>query len=107
VQLDYLSELDIDPLVNQPVPGETPRMSFGEASRVLGRGDYLQSCGVGSTTQVEVCAAVRNGRAEGVTICLQPNDPEVGDCVAREVRALGFPYHEQLDVTLTVFEPRK
>jgi hypothetical protein len=65
----------------------------------------VDACDVGSGTQIDICAAIRQGRAEGVSVCLEPADTEAGDCLARAVRGLEFPVQERLDLTETSFEP--
>ncbi len=102
---DFLIEQGADPLVTRPRPGERSSPTFDRSAKVLGRGAYLDACDVGSGTEIEICAAVRQGRAEGVSVCLEPADAEAGDCIARAVRHLEFPTQERLDLTETTFEP--
>jgi hypothetical protein len=52
---------------------------------------------------VNVCAAVQNGRAVGVTVTTNPASPGIASCVAGQVRALPFPSHPRLDVARTTF----
>ncbi len=73
-------------------------------ARVLNRGGYLGACGVPEGTRVDVCAAVQNGRALGVTVRMSPRAPGSERCVARRVRSLAFPAHPRLDVARTRFE---
>lgn len=79
-------------------------LSAGDYARVLNSGSYLGGCGVPEHARVDVCAAVQNGRAVGVTVRLSPRAPSVERCVASRVRRLSFPSHPRLDVARTRFE---
>jgi len=83
--------------------GAPPDLTAGAFGRVLNNGSYLNACGVPSSTQVSVCAAIQNGRAVGVTVTTTPSDPKLNSCIAGQVRGLSFPAHPRLDVTTTNF----
>jgi hypothetical protein len=85
--------------------GVPPDLSAGAYGAVLNRGGYLNSCGVPSNMEVNICAAVQNGRAVGVTVSTRPHNSGVASCIAGAVRGLGFPAHPRLDVTRTTFAP--
>ncbi len=80
-----------------------PDLSAGAYGSVLNKGTYLNSCGVPSSMSVNICAAVQNGRAVGVTVTTNPPNKGISSCVANAVRALSFPSHPRLDVTNTTF----
>lgn len=80
-----------------------PDLTAGQYGAVLNRGSYLNACGVPSNMAVNVCAAVQNGRAVGVTVTTDPPSPGVASCVAGQVRSMAFPAHPRLDVTRTTF----
>jgi hypothetical protein len=80
-----------------------PDLSAGAYGAVLNRGSYLNGCGVPSNMSVNICAAVQNGRAVGVTVTTNPPNKGIASCVAGAVRALPFPSHPRLDVTNTTF----
>lgn len=80
-----------------------PDLSAGAYGAVLNRGTYLNSCGVPPSTEVNICAAVQNGRAVGVTVSTRPSNPTINSCVAGAVRGLSFPSHPRLDVSRTTF----
>jgi hypothetical protein len=80
-----------------------PDLTAGAYGAVLNRGSYLNSCGVPSNMEVDVCAAVQNGRAVGVTVRTSPSNGGIASCVAGQVRALPFPSHPRLDVARTHF----
>jgi hypothetical protein len=73
---------------------------------VLEHGSYFARCGVPDSMRLDICAAVRGGRAVGVTVRTDPGSRAVAECVARAVRALAFPSHPQLDLVRTGFAPR-
>lgn len=80
-----------------------PDLTAGAYGAVLNRGTYLNSCGVPSNMSVNVCAAVQNGRAVGVTVTTNPPNPGIASCISGAVRGLPFPSHPRLDVTRTTF----
>lgn len=79
-------------------------LSHGDLGTVLNNGSYLNACDVPGNARVSVCAAVKEGRAVGVTVAISPSNPEVEKCVSGKVRALGFPIHKKLHVARTTFE---
>jgi hypothetical protein len=70
---------------------------------VLNSGSYLMGCGAPSSMAIDICAAVQNGRAVGVSVRTQPHSAGVSGCISRRVRSLSFPAHPKLDVTRTHF----
>lgn len=78
-------------------------VSAGAYGAVLNKGTYLNACGVPSSMAVTICAAVRDGRAVGITVTTTPGDEAIGGCVARAVQALSFPSSPLLDITRTTF----
>jgi len=58
---------------------------------------------VPDSMKLNICAAVQNGRAVGVTVVTTPRNGRIASCVAAGVRRLSFPSHPKLDVTRTVF----
>jgi hypothetical protein len=78
-------------------------ITAGQYGRVLNGGGYFSHCGVPLSMGVNICAAVQNGRAVGVTVSTKPNDPKKESCIAGAVRGLSFPSHPKLDVTRTAF----
>lgn len=84
----------------------TPDITRGAYASLLERGGYLLPCGVPESMALEVCAAVRDGRAVGITVVTRPADARVRACVRNAVAALPFPKSPRLDITRTRFEPR-
>ncbi len=70
---------------------------------ILNGGGYLNGCGLPSSTGVDVCVAVQNGRAVGVTVRTRPHNASAASCIASHVRGISFPSHPKLDVTRTSF----
>lgn len=79
-------------------------LASSDLGDVLNKGSYLNDCEVPADARVAVCAAVKEGRAVGVTVALSPSSPDVERCVAGKIRALGFPMHPKLHVARTTFE---
>lgn len=69
----------------------------------LNRGTYLGDCNISPKTQVLICAAILEGKAEGVTAQLTPPDDEGRTCLERHVRRMRFPSHRELLVATTRF----
>ncbi len=78
-------------------------LTQGQYSSVLSRGSYFGHCGVPESTNLNICAAVQNGRAVGVTVTATPPDRRIQSCVAAGVRGLSFPSNPKLDVATTRF----
>ena len=70
---------------------------------VLNSGSYFGHCGAPSSMSINICAAVQNGRAVGVTVTTKPRNAGVSRCISGSVRKLSFPSHPKLDVTRTGF----
>ncbi|MBI5532980.1 MAG: hypothetical protein HY898_09710 [Deltaproteobacteria bacterium] len=80
-----------------------PDLSVKELGAVLNDGKFLDACQVPNDTKVNVCAAVKNGQVIGVTIATLPSDPELEQCIAKQVRGLSFPSNPKLDIVRTEF----
>jgi hypothetical protein len=75
----------------------------GQYGSILNSGRYFAGCGVPDSMGINICAAVQNGRAVGVTVVTTPRNPRIQSCIASGVRRLSFPSHPKLDVTRTTF----
>jgi hypothetical protein len=78
-------------------------LTAAEFGEVLNNGTYLVACDVPPTSHVQICAAVQNGVAVGVTVSLDPPNPEIEICVSKQVRALVFASHPKMDITRVRF----
>lgn len=78
-------------------------LTAGQFQAVLGNGSYLNACGVPPNVGVNICAAIQNGRAVGVTVRTSPASGSMNSCIASKIRGLSFPSHPKLDVTRTSF----
>ncbi|AKT40356.1 hypothetical protein [Chondromyces crocatus] len=83
--------------------GTPADLTAGAFGAVLNKGSYLNACGVPSNMTVNICAAVQNGRAVGVSVSTSPSNPGISSCVSGQIRGLSFPSHPRLDVTRTTF----
>lgn len=83
--------------------GAPPDLTAGSYGNVLNKGTYLNACGVPNSMSVNICAAVQNGRAVGVTVTTNPPNKGIASCVSGAVRSLSFPSHPRLDITNTSF----
>lgn len=85
-------------------PADITREAYAS---VLQNGSYLRGCNIPDRTVFEICAAVKNGRAVGVTVTSSPPSAELNACVRRAVSGVQFPSNERLDVTHTRFDAVK
>jgi hypothetical protein len=81
-----------------------PDLSRDAYAPILEKGTYLSACSIPDGTGLEICAAVREGHAIGVTVVTRPSDARVSACVRRVVGSLTFPASRRLDVTRTRFD---
>lgn len=96
-QAAYVEEINIG---GSKVPAD---ITGSQYAAVLNGGGYLNGCGLPSSMGVDVCVAVQNGRAVGVTVRTTPHNGGVASCIAGHVRGMSFPVHPKLDVTRTHF----
>lgn len=78
----------------------TKDASQADYMRALGRLD-VASCGPRARTAIDVCVAVGDGRAIGVTVHTTPSSPALGECLLRKVRNLRFPASSGTDLVRT------
>ncbi len=78
-------------------------LTANQYGAVMNSGTYFGHCGVPDNVGINICAAVQNGRAVGVTVTTRPRNPKYESCVAGAVRGLKFPSHPKLDVSRTTF----
>jgi hypothetical protein len=78
-------------------------LTAGQFAGVLNNGAYIVACGTPQSMHVNVCAAVQNGRAVGVTVTTDPPNGGIASCIASRVRGMGFPSNPKLDVATTRF----
>jgi hypothetical protein len=72
-------------------------------SAVLNNGTYLAPCEVPETSKIQICVAIRSGAAIGVTVTLDPSNPDLEICVAKQVRVLAFASHPKMDIVRVQF----
>jgi hypothetical protein len=84
--------------------GNKPDISAGAYGSSLNSGGYVIACGAPMSMTVNICAAIQNGRAVGVTVTTDPPNPGIASCISGRIRGMGFPSGGALDVTRTVFK---
>lgn len=82
-------------------PADITREAYAS---ILQNGRYLSGCTIPDRTVFEICAAVKDGRAVGITIVSSPASPALNACVRKAVAGLKFPQNSRLDVTHTRFD---
>jgi hypothetical protein len=85
-------------------PRAAPDITREAYAGILQNGRYLSGCSIPERTVFEICAAVKDGRAVGITIVSNPASPALNSCVRRAVSRLKFPQNSRLDVTHTRFD---
>jgi len=84
--------------------GNKPDLTNGQLGAQLNNGSYVVGCGAPMSMTVNICAAIQNGRAVGVTVTTDPPNSGIASCITGRVRGMSFPSHSALDVTRTVFK---
>ncbi len=83
-----------------------PDITQAAYAAILEHGRWFAHYGLPAACRLEVCVAVRQGRAVGVTVHTTPRRADIDRCVAAAARGLTFPSHPRLDVTRTTFAPQ-
>jgi hypothetical protein len=83
----------------------TPDVTREAYAALLENGSYLAPCNVPDHVALDLCVAVQNGRAVGITVGTTPRNARVRACVTRAVQRIAFPQSPRLDVTRTRFAP--
>jgi hypothetical protein len=84
-------------------PSAPPDVTRESYASILQNGSYLAGCRIPDRTVFEICAAVKDGRAVGITVVSNPADSGVNACIRSAVARLKFPTSPRLDVTHTRF----
>jgi len=82
-------------------PADITREAYAS---ILQNGRYLTGCSIPDRTVLQVCAAVKDGRAVGITVSSNPPSAALNACVRGAVSRLKFPASPKLDVTHTRFD---
>lgn len=85
-------------------PADVTREAYAS---ILQNGRFFADCRAPERTVIEICAAVKQGRAVGVTVVTNPASASLEACVRTRVAGLSFPSSERLDVTHTRFDSVK
>lgn len=84
-------------------PGPTAKdATSADYTRALSRLN-VAGCHPRSSMSIDVCVAVQNGRAAGITVHTTPAASSVGECVASRARAMTFPSSSGVDLVRTQF----
>ena len=81
-----------------------PDISREAYASILQNGRYLSGCSLPERTVFEICAAVKDGHAIGITVVSTPPSSKLNACVRRAVAHLKFPQNSRMDVTHTRFD---
>ncbi len=84
---------------------EPPPENSDEIKELLNSGQFIGACEVPETSRVEICAAILDGAAKGVTVKIDPGSEAQASCVADAIRRIAFPSHPLVEVARSAFEP--
>ena len=84
---------------------EPPPENSDEIKELLNSGKFIGACNVPETARVEICAAIIDGAAKGVTVKIDPGSQDQASCVADAIRRIAFPSHPLVEVARSAFEP--
>lgn len=76
---------------------DVPREAYAQ----LLENEPFANCRLDQSVEIQICAAVKNGHAEGVTVTTRPGDAALSRCVAQRVRRMNFPRSTKLDLVRT------
>jgi hypothetical protein len=102
VKAAYIEECRARPETCESKAG-MPDIGADAYGAALNKGTYLNACGTPPTMAVKICAAVRDGRVQGVTVTTSPGDEAVATCIGQAIQRMTLPSSPQLDITSTVF----
>jgi hypothetical protein len=89
--------------INVGGPKGQADLTANQFGSVLNNGSYITGCGTPGSMHVNVCAAVQNGRAVGVTVTTEPPNAGISGCISNAVRRMNFPSNPKLDIATTRF----
>lgn len=78
-------------------------VNAGPFAHILNRGSYFEHCGVPNEMGIDMCVAVVEGRATGVTVRTSPPSAEYAECVAESILRLTFPSSTRMAVARTKY----
>jgi hypothetical protein len=77
-------------------------VSKGQYEAILNAGKYLPA-ELPDNMRVEIRAAIQGGRAVGVTVATNPNNPKIISLIDAAVRGIAFPNNPKMDFVITKF----
>lgn len=78
-------------------------VNAGPFGHILNRGSYFEHCAIPHSTGIDICVAVLEGRAVGVTVQTNPLSSADAECVAQSILHLTFPSSPRMDVAFTKY----
>jgi len=91
-------------ILNSPTepPSHQPELTNAQLSAPISP-VILTRCGVPDSMSVKIQAAVKMGRAIGVTVTTSPTNQTIAACIDRSVRHLQWPVSTKTDFVTTTF----
>jgi hypothetical protein len=78
--------------------GGSPDLTNDQLGAPFKNAAFLSTCGLTDSADADLCVAVKNGKALGVTINVTPKNNKVAACIDRATRKIAFPASPKLDV---------
>lgn len=83
--------------------GAAPDLTASQLGAPLSSGQFMASCGLPQSAHATICAAVKKGKALGVTVVVTPKNNRAATCIDRATRRVSFPQSDKLDVVKETF----
>jgi eukaryotic-like serine/threonine-protein kinase len=80
-----------------------PDLTNAQLSGPLKNGAFLAACGTPESTKVTVRAAIKMGRAVGVSVYTTPPNPQLSRCIDGHVRGISWPANPKMDFVTTTY----
>jgi len=64
----------------------------------LNSGQWMSGCGLASSSNANVCVALKQGKPLGVSVTVTPKNNRIAACIDRAARHVRFPFSNKLDV---------
>ena len=83
--------------------GSGPDLTNAQLGAPLKNATFISGCGAPDSMKVTVKAAVKMGRAVGVSVYTSPPNGAVSSCIDRHVRGLSWPANAKMDFVTTQY----
>lgn len=78
--------------------GSKADLTDSELGGPMRSSSFMGSCGLADSANAEICVALKQGKALGVSVKVSPTNNKVAACIDKATRRLKFPSSDKLDV---------